>query len=285
MFENHIKRLIECEDPVKEVWDILIELWRTDSLDYFKQEEKASEFEWQLNRIFFEFYDYLQEQIEHATFNFTTPLIIMDGMSIREANLLVKDLEEAGYDVVEYGYTLSAIPSTTESFRRKAEIEYIEIVSGKIPPDLDFRKPIWLSYPDEILHHAVRILPPQKAYEETRKALFNILKLAGRGEITIISDHGYIMSDAVWPLTDSDRKFLKEKIFGSNRYVKISQVDSEAIEWLNKLPRDSRYATRSNEYYCVRGRYFWPISGYGKLILHGGLSLMECIVPKIRVRT
>jgi len=284
--EDYIKRLVECGDPIKEVWKILVELWRADVPEYFKQEDIVSEFEWQLNRMFFEMYDYLQEQIEDATFRFDIPLIIMDGMSIREANLLVKDLKEKGYNIVEYGYTLSALPSTTERFREKAKVEYTEIASGKIPQDLDFEKPIWISYPDEILHHAARIMPPPKAYEETKKVLFKILEIAiaEESELTIISDHGYIMVDAVWPLGESDRKFLKEKVFGSNRYVKIEEVDRKAIERLKSLPRDFQYATISNEYCCIRGRYFWPISGYGKLVLHGGLSLMECLVPRIRVR-
>ena len=284
MREDCIKRLVECDDPIKEVWEILVELWRPNVTEYFKQEDIASEFEWQLNRIFFEVYDYLQKQIEDATFRFDTPLIIMDGMSIREANLLVKDLKERGYGIVEYGYTLSALPSTTERFREKAKVEYIEIMSGKIPPDLDFEKPVWVSYPDEILHHAASILPLPKVYEETKKVLFKILEMTGKNEVTIISDHGYIMIDAVWPLAESDRKFLKEKVFGSNRYVKVADMGQKVIEKLNSLPRDFQYATISDGYCCIRGRYFWPISGYGKLVSHGGLSLMECLVPKIRVR-
>jgi hypothetical protein len=282
--EDYIKILVECDDPIKEVWKILLELWRTDAPEYFRHEDIASEFEWKLNRIFFEMYDYLKKEIDDATFRYTTPLIITDGMSIREANLLVKDLKEKGYNIVEYSYTLSALPSTTEIFRKKTKVEYTEIISGKVPPDLSFEKPIWVSYPDEILHHAARILPPPKAYEETKKVLFKILELAEESEVTIISDHGYIMVDAVWPLADSDRKFLKEKVFGYNRYVKVAQVDQKAIERLKNLPRDFQYATISNEYYCIRGRYFWPIGGYGKLVLHGGLSLMECLLPKIRVK-
>jgi hypothetical protein len=286
MLKDYIKRLVECDDPIKEIWGFLVQLWsaEVDVSDYFEQEVKVSEFEWQLNRIFFEIYDYLQKQIENASFEFSIPLIIMDGMSIREANLLIKDLKEKGYNIVEYDHTLSALPSITESFRDKVKMEFTEIISGKIPPDLNFEKPIWVSYPDEILHHAARILPPPKAYEETKKVLLKILELAEKSEVTIISDHGYIMVDAVWPLTESDRKFLKEKVFGSNRYVKVTQVDKKAIERLNSLPRDFQYATISNGYYCIKGRYFWPISGYGKSISHGGLSLMECIVPKIRVR-
>jgi hypothetical protein len=283
LHENYVKRLVECDDPIKEVWKILVDLWRTDVPEYFKQEDIASDFERQLNHIFFEIYDYLKKQIKSTSFEFNTPLIIMDGMSIREANLLIRDLKEKGYNIVEYNYTLSALPSTTERFREKAKVEYTEIISGKISSDLDFEKPIWVSYPDEILHHAASILPLPQVYEETKKVLFKILELTEKSEITIISDHGYIMIDSVWPLPESYRKFLK-RIFGSNRYVKAEQVDPKYIERLDNLRRDFQYVTIFDEYYCIKGRYFWPISGYGKLISHGGISLMECLVPKIRVK-
>jgi len=282
--EDYIKRLIESDDPIEETWKLLIRLWRVDEHEYFKQEDVVSYFEWQLNRIFFEIYDYLKEQCERKPLNFTVPLIIMDGMSIREANLLVKDLEEEGYEVVEYGYTFSALPSTTEKFREKLRMEYIQVMSGKIPSELDFEKPVWVSYPDEILHHAARILPPARAYEETKRVLFKILKLAKGNEVTIISDHGYIMTNFLWPLPKEEVRFLKEKVFGSNRYVELERVDPQTIERLKKLPKDLQYIVMCGDYCCVRGRYFWPVSGYGKPIVHGGLSLMECIVPKIRVR-
>jgi hypothetical protein len=286
--EDHIKRLVESDDPIEETWKMLVELWKVDEPNYFRQEEVVSNFEWQLNRIFFEIYDYLKEQCEKATFKLTTPLttplIIMDGMSIREANLLIKDLKEEGYEVIEYSYTFSALPSTTERFREKTSIEYVEVMSGKIPSGLDFEKPVWISYPDEILHHAARILPPAKAYEETKRVLFKVLELAKGREVMIISDHGYIMTEALWPLRKEEVKFLKEKVFGSNRYVELKKVDPKIIEELKKLPRDLQYTTVSDGYCCVRGRYFWPVSGYGKLTIHGGLSLMECLVPKIRVR-
>lgn len=285
MREDYIIRLIETDDPVKETWKILVELWNADSgAGYFRQEDAVSEFERELNNVFFEIYDYLYKQIARSSFKFETPLIIVDGMSIREGNLLFKDLKENGFEIVEYGYGFSALPSTTERFRDIANIKYTEIKSGKIPSEIDFKLPVWISYPDEILHHAARIVPPPEAYNKTKNLLLDILKMIKGTEVMIASDHGYIMVDSVWALAGGDRKFLKERVFGSSRYVEIAEVEQKDLERLRRLPADASYVLIDDNYCYVRGRYFWPIEGYGKVVAHGGLSLMECIVPRIKVR-
>lgn len=286
MREENIKRLIESDDPVREVWRMLVELWDANQpiRDYFRLEDIVSEFEQELRNVFFEIYDYLAQQITRFPFKFDTPLIIVDGMSIREGNLLVKDLKDNGFEVLEYNYSFSTLPSTTEKFREVARFEYIEVRSGKIPSEIDFKSPVWVSFPDEILHHAAKLIPPHEAYVRTRDLLFDVLELCEQTDVTIISDHGYIIIDTVWPLAKTDMEFLREHVFGSNRYVKIDDIEARVLDKLKKLPKDIRYVRLDNEYCYVCGRYFWPIKGYGKVVAHGGLSLMECIVPKIRVR-
>ncbi len=284
--EDYIRRLVESDNPVKETWKILVELWNTNSGadEYFRQEDAVSEFERELNTVFFEIYDYLYKQIAKSSFKFETPLIIVDGMSIREGNLLFKDLKETGCEIVEHSYGFSALPSTTERFREITGIKCIEIKSGKVPSEIDFKLPVWISYPDEILHHAARIVPPPEAYNKTKHLLLEILRMIEGDDVTIASDHGYIMINSVWALAEGDRKFLKEQVFGSSRYVKIAEIEQKDLERLRRVPTDASYVLIDDNYCYVRGRYFWPIEGYGKVVAHGGLSLMECIVPQIKVR-
>ncbi|MCR8454633.1 MAG: hypothetical protein NDP13_06575 [Crenarchaeota archaeon] len=286
MREDYIKRLVETDDPIGEVWNILVELWdtRLPINEYFRQEDKVSEFERELSIIFFEIYDYLYNRMKGSPFRAEVPLIIVDGMSIRESNLLVRDLRDHGYEILEYSYGFSALPSTTGRFREVTGIKYVEVRGDRIPSSIDFNLPVWVSYPDEILHHAARIIPPHEAYIRTRDLLLSILRMIDRADVTITSDHGYLMIDAVWPLASGDRRFLKERVFGSSRFVKISDIEQRTLEKLRSIPRDVGYVFLDDEYCYVRGRYFWPIEGYGKVVAHGGLSLMECIVPRIRVR-
>ncbi len=286
LLEEYFVRLVEADDPVLEVWDILVDLWDADRdvRSYFRLEEDASEFERDLNNVFFEFYDYLYRRIRSMVLEFSPPLIIVDGMSIREGNLLIRDLEKEGYDILEYSCSFSALPSNTMSFREAMNVKFTEVRSGKTPSDLDFKLPVWISYPDEILHHAAEILPPERTYEMMRDCVFKVLDMVGKGEVTLISDHGYIMVDYVWSLAKGDSRFLKEKVFGSQRFVRVDEVDNSVLRRLRELPRDRSYVLVDDNYCYVRGRYFWPIRGYGRVVAHGGLSLMECMVPKIRVR-
>ncbi len=283
--EEHIRRLVESDDPIKETWKILVDLWDTSFSGgaYFRQEDTISEFEWELNNTFFEIYDYLYEQMAKFPFKLENPIVIIDGMSIREGNLLFKDLEKC-YNIVDYSYGFSALPSTTERFRNILGVKYTEVKSGKVPSGIDFRLPVWVSYPDEILHHAARIIPPPEAYNKTKQVLLEILSMVEGVTVTITSDHGYIMVDSVWALGAGDRRFLKERIFGSSRYVEISRFGQKDLERLRELPKDASYVLIDDNYCYVRGRYFWPIEGYGKVVVHGGLSLMECIVPRIEVK-
>ena len=40
----------------------------------------------------------------------------------------------------------------------------------------------------------------------------------------------------------------------------------------------------SDEGCYVRGRYHWGVQGPASDVTHGGISLMECLVPMMRIR-
>jgi len=284
MNESPLVRLIEADDPIQEIWKFLIELWDIDRdiKEYFLLEEKESLFENTVSKTFFEFYGYLQKRMRITSLKLSLPIIIVDGMSIREGNLLVKDFKERGYKITSYDYSFASLPSTTSAFRERFMPKYSEIRSGKIPSDIDFEEPIWLSFPDEILHHAAELIPFHEAYEKTRNSLMKILNKVQKNEITLISDHGYIIIDNVWPLAEKDIRFSKS-VFGAQRFAKNDEIESNKFENLKKMAQWKSYVFVDEQYSYIKGRYFWPISGYGKKIAHGGLSIMESIVPIIKV--
>jgi len=284
--EYHVKKLIESEDPIYQVWEMLInDIWKPEENieEYFDREEEAKRFEKELNTIFFEIYRYLYENIHKASTKYNLPLIIVDGLSIREGNLLVRDLRSEGYKVTKYSYTFSALPSTTQSFRNIFNTKYVEIRSGKIPYEINFNVPIWISYPDQILHHAGEIIPPHEAYEKTKNLILEVLSKVESDEVTIISDHGYIMLNYVWPVAEKDRRFLRS-VFGARRFIKNEEVEKGKIKKLMRIPEDKNYVFIDENYCYIKGRYFWPVGGYMSNIIHGGLSLMECIVPLIKIK-
>jgi len=285
LLPSYVKSLVESKDPVDKIWEILLDIWKPveDLKEYFRKESCESNFEFELNNVFFEIYRYLHDRISKASRRFQPPLIIVDGMSIREGNLLVRDLKSRGYKVLSYTYGFSALPSDTPSFRRIFHCSYIEVRSGEVPPIINPDVPVWISYPDEILHHAAGVVKPPEAYERTRNVVLRVLdRITESCILTITSDHGYIMVDTRWPMSPEAEKFLKS-IFGGSRFLRLEEIEERMIKRLRKIPEEKSYVFMDNEYCYVKGRYFWHISGYRKVISHGGLSLMECIVPVITV--
>jgi len=286
---SHVKLLVESKDPVCEVWRILTEIWRPldDLKEHFsKDREKiASRFEYQLNRVFYEIYQHLHTSIHESTKRFKSPLLIVDGLSVREGGLLARDLELKGYKVLRYWYSFSALPSNTSSFRKVLKGRFREVKSGRVPSYIDFSVPVWISYPDEILHHAGRIISPYEAYERTRSVILKVLDRIVEKScvVTITSDHGYVVRDVQpWPISKAVRTFLRS-IFGGSRFVKVEDIDKNKLKHLKEIPEEDSYVFIDDEYCYVKGRYFWPIQGYRSNVDHGGLSLTECIVPLIEV--
>lgn len=216
-------------------------------------------------------------------------------MSIREGNLLQEVLGKSGYEV-DYSYSFSCLPSITESFTRKMfnasspsslttdDFTYHRVGHGDIGFNFieneDFL--VWISFPDEILHKAGRILPPEEAYKKTKDLLLEILDRTDANHITIMADHGYIIKKYNWSVDKEDRNFLKS-VFDSKHYSKLTNLPEDKKEEIEKLPKDLSYFFRGKDYLFLRGRYHWSFRSRS-VITHGGLSLMECLIPLLEVK-
>jgi hypothetical protein len=298
MASNDLRRLIEASEPVDVIWELLRGVWfPTDDVErYYREgEQRANGVERFIKDIFFEIYDLIYLKTKCARREFELPIILMDGLSIREGNLLVKVLEEKGYVVKCYSYGFSCLPSDTNTYSKivfnasspsaiRGDFYYERIEHGKVPsnPLEEDRFLLWITYPDEILHHAGRIIPPQDAFEMTKKVLLQTLQKIHTDKVIITSDHGYIFVDTVWPLSKAGLTTLKS-IFGSYRFAPLSGIDKEVLQALKDTPKDLSYIHIDEEYCYVKGRYSWA-SGRQSAVSHGGLSLMECIVPRIEVK-
>jgi len=143
-------------------------------------------------------------------------------------------------------------------------------------------KYIWSYFPDCLLDkiqvgHTV-ISSFENMYETTEKIMMELATKLKTSKIIILSDHGYICSEAgfAFPVPDNKRKALRD-VFGSNRYISMNQADA------SHLVQDG-YIVDFSGYYLVKSRYIWPVPGKYSIYFHGGLSLMECFVPMIEVR-
>ena len=311
---DQIKGLINQRNPVTSIFNTIQKITSTHDVNvntlFQRQEQGINLFEDFLRETYYEFYQILFESIKNAKpEDRLSPedktIIILDGLSLRETSLLLPELKNNGYKISEFSYNLSTIPSDTQTFVREIfgasslsflkqwkdyKVQYIS--SGQIPKFLpeDENLIIWLSFPDELLHYARgQVITPAEAFNKTKEALFAILKLLERNQLLITSDHGYIYAKSAslfWKLHHDDEKILKQ-IFKAGRSVKIEDIDANDKTLLNelkKIPEPEGIISSDERYVYIKGRYWWPIPGRQSDICHGGLSLMECLVPKLRIK-
>ena len=74
---------------------------------------------------------------------------------------------------------------------------------------------------------------------------------------------------------EGKKKRLRES-FGGSRFIPMDKTD------LSEFVQDG-YVIDFSGYYLIKSRYVWPVPGKYNIYLHGGVSLMECLVPVIEV--
>lgn len=305
-------QLLTQDDPVELLFHALNDIWTpSDSGDvdafYVQQERETNSLEEFIGDTYFELYDALLErarsQNRAAEFGSQeASIVVLDGLSLREANWLMPRLKEKGYGTAQYSYAYSGVPSTTQAFFRDVfgvagagampkkwqGFRFRSIRAGDVPAFLDGPKAlVWLSFPDELLHPMRgKGVTPSFALQRTEEALLKILRLLETPEVVLTSDHGYVYARSAalfWHAPVSNRKVLL-KVFGAQRGVTFDSPNAGEFEVLRALPRDQTYVLFDDKGCYVRGRYYWSAPGKQSDTAHGGVSLMECLVPVLRIR-
>jgi len=282
------------------VFNILKGIWKpSDSIQkYYREGELyTTKLEETLLEIYPNIYRELIEKCDEKTFleierkqsNYCA--VLMDGLSLREAFLLFRDLEES-FDL-DLGYSFSKLPSETETFRnavfgkknlsttKDPDIKFIrDMTIGAMPDSKTLT--IVTRYPDGLKHdekkgHSID-WNPKEVYEKTRQLLFEIIQNSRHKEISVTSDHGYVdlTAGCTFPLNTLEKGMLK------NQFKERFKPMENNYE-LEQLYNRGRIAY-SNNYYMVNGRYSWAQRGKASSIRHGGISLLECMIPVIRIK-
>ena len=309
-----VRTLVTADDPLTVLYDALVALWRAaDGVDdvngFFGERETATNrLERFVHDTYFEVYVLLLQRIraEERARYFTPgdgPVVLLDGMSIREAALLPGCLAPHGYTVEPAGFTLSAAPSSTQAFVQRVfgvhsitalktwnGFQVVSIRSGEVPAVLPAGADVlvWLSYPDELLHRVKgQALTPAEALGKTVTALVDVLDKLEGSCFHLLSDHGYVYAPSaryIWKAPAGDEKELR-RLFGGGRWVAAEKMDDAGFERLRSVPPQRAYALFDEQGCYVRGRYSWSTQGSGQGdVDHYGLSLMECLTPVLRVR-
>jgi len=293
---DFIKSLINESDPIPIIWKYLLKIWLDQNANnlkefYYNGEEEAVMFEDFILKTYDEFFKYV---LPKACLNETSPFhntedysfIVMDGMSIREGILIYKTLEKKGLSV-KLHYTLSAVPSDTLSFREKIKpyltnnSKFIEINNPNKIRISENTKYVWSYFPDVMLDKIkvgrTVISSLENMYGSSEKIVLELVNNIKSNKIVILSDHGYIRSEAGFSFSVPDEVKVKLRdVFGSSRYVSMNKSDASELV-------DKGYVVEISGNYLIKSRYIWPVPGKYNIYLHGGISLMECYTPIIEV--
>ncbi len=289
-----VENLIEKENPFPTIFHYMTqEIWqpKENLSEYFQQDREAKEFEKFLQDTYFELFT---EEIPKYTSGGldvdleNEKLVLLDMLSTREAVLLKDYLEDKGYEV-ELNYSFSAIPSDTESFKKKIDLpqkkkdhKFRKINDSQnfsLDGDEEF---VWSSFPDswlEDMQKGKKVKADEKeVYRHTEEHLDEILdQLEGR-EIVVTSDHGYNVAKPAFQfnLAKEDQQKIKE-IMGNNRAVKDEEIEADKLV-------DAGFLVRYNGFLMAQSRNIWPIKGPYSVYQHGGVSLLECMTPKLKIK-
>lgn len=232
-------------------------------------------------------------------------IVIFDGLSVREGSFLTERLRREGYQV-DISYTFSNLPSETSTFcQRHFGVGSAKALAGQSYNGLPVAYAadetrvaevfqgngglLWIGIPDPLMEGGKKglktILEPLTAWQRTWQAMTAVLEGADGREIWVTSDHGYIYRgpnyrDLFWSLGETSTSSRLKDLFGGGRYKADLKLDEKEATAL----RDYVWPHPTGGY-AVKGRWLWPMPGQTGATLHEGLSLVECLVPLLRIKS
>mgnify|MGYP000577922633 CR=1 FL=1 len=221
--------------------------------------------------------------------------VIMDALSLREGFRLEQDLEEDHDWEVELSWApIECLPSETQFICR----EWFDGHSPSAVSRDDFRfvgdldvpqlpgtdtEYVWTRHPDQRLEGALKgnysSEEIEDIYADVKALLEDVIRESIHDDFLITSDHGYInhLGNSPYSLTDEQEEALSSKF--SSRFRDVGNGSAY------QLLEEANIIERERDHYLVRGHYKWTKPGATKKIMHGGLSLTECMTPVLRITT
>lgn len=294
--DKHLHALVKEEDPIDVVWEALWEIWNppaeTPESHYGDRKEIYTvDLESTLKEIYWELYT---EKLPWKCVNESSidvpdsgAFLLMDAMSVREASLLVPELKEQGYEV-NVDYSFATVPSETTPYKDRVGYDELKkkyestTVKERNPSISGDERLIWSRYPDSFLENIqegkTEIFSIEEAYEDTVDILLSLLEQLDHEKILIGSDHGYVREESGFnfPIGEPQKSEMKST-FGSDRFVSLEESDPEDLI-------DERMVVEADGYYMILGRYTTPSRGKYGLYQHGGMSITECLTPRLEVK-
>lgn len=234
-----------------------------------------------------------------------TAIIVFDGASIREMPLFIKQARQSGYQILKRSFSFAALPSNTTDF-----IEQRLLGKSVAPKTLPRRKELkergikafyfhdaistnhitcagneqlllWSSFPDVTYQDsesrfARHFAEMQKLYGTVWKN--TVMQIPPDRRILITSDHGYIFFgtgfDSLRPDTEKACEILNQN--RSRVFPPDEELPEKSTSKDLQIFPDRRLAMLRGR---TKNRPRGPAAN--RVYRHGGLSLMEMLVPWI----
>jgi len=239
-----------------------------------------------------------------------TAVLVLDALSLRELPMIVAAAKAQGLTPLRVEAFGSQVPSDTDRFAQALGLAgRSKLFNNQAPASFIFSGPdvhtdvldspfedcaelvpskprlfLWHKWPDEPLIHlhdsqddGPDIVALQTKHQLASSEFWRFIDRIRQGRrLVITSDHGYAVSRFFSDeLKDSETIHLMRSVFGAKRYA----TESPTAPWPRRhLPP---LVTRHNGRLVVIGQRKWTVQGGFPHLCHGGLSLLEAVVPFI----
>ena len=236
-------------------------------------------------------------------------VLILDALSLREAPWIIEGLQARDYIVHEMGVTGAELPADTTPFAKAlgfgsrsslynngaggahkltgARTEALDCAfadaAAQITPDP--RWVLWHAWPDSQVHqHAehgrgLQELAKDAEHQLTSDGFWKLIEKLTQGRrLVITADHGYAATGLFPDIADDDQvKHMKDR-FKAGRSTPDDGSDSLWVP-----PIDLVLDSPHGRHRYVVGRRKWRVAGGHPTLAHGGLSVLEVLVPFIDI--
>ena len=239
-----------------------------------------------------------------------TAILLLDALSLRELPIIIAAAKDRGLTPTRVEALGSQVPSDTDRFAEALGLPGRSKLFNNQPPasfifngpdvhtdvldspfsdcsDLVPSKPrlfLWHKWPDEPLIHlhdsqddGPDIVASQTKQQLSSPEFWRFIDRIRQGRrLVITSDHGYAVSRFFSDeIKDSETVHLLRSVFGAKRYA----AESPNTPWPRRhLPP---LVCHHNGRLVVLGQRKWAVQGGFPHLCHGGLSLLEAVVPFI----
>ena len=234
-----------------------------------------------------------------------TAVIVFDGLSLREIPIILRLSKKSDLTVREISCSIAAIPSETTDFIER-EFQCGKISPSQLPGRNELRSKgitaiytnnitqginapennspllIWSAFPDNTYTDSGSRFENhfENIHIQFETAWMNtVQQIKGRKTLIVTSDHGYVFFGTGLDRTSPDIRELNS-YFGNNRNTLLSNNP-------NPPKSDDIIIDEAEGVAMVKGRIKTRSTGEAamKLYKHGGLSLMEMLIPWVVLET